>query len=320
MKRWLLRITATALLLLFLAGVSGVGLLHYLTRRTPGTFFDSGGARIHYTDEGAGEPVLLIHGMGAQADLNWRAPGIINLLKQDFRVVAFDLRGHGFSQKSHEPSFYGMNMVEDIARLMDHLGIPKAHLAGYSLGGFILLKMAATHPERVQSAAICAAGWVDPASVKDRGDILSPYRPPPPMKQAGLRPRPAFAAVLPFPNPVDGTVNWVRDYVGRRFGDKNAFKACKKQYMDLIVTREDLARLSVPMICFMGTNDGLRPYGEALRDAKPEARYVSLPGAGHISTATNADFKQGLVAFFKAHPMSAPATVAGTVEQTAQGG
>lgn len=320
MKRWLLRITAGTLLLLVAAGAGSFGLLHYLTRRTPGQFFDSNGARIHYTDEGQGEAVVLIHGMAAQADINWRAPGIIDLLKRDFRVVAFDLRGHGFSEKSYDPKFYGMNMVEDIARLMDHLGIAKAHMAGYSLGGFLLLKMAATHPQRVQSAAICAAGWVDPASVKDRGDILSPYRPPPPMKQAGMRARPAFAAVLPFPNPIDGTVAWVRDYVGRRIGDKDAFRACKKQYMDLIVTREDLARLSVPMICFMGTNDGLRPYGEALRDAKPEAQYVSLAGAGHISTATNGEFKRGLVAFFKAHPMQAPATVAATRDGASQGG
>ena len=121
-------------------------------------YFDSNGVRIHYTDEGTGEPVLLIHGFTADIVLQWDLPGIRQALARDFRVIAFDNRGHGKSDKPHDAAKYGTEMVEDAVRLLDHLKIQKAHVVGYSMGGLITLKLAVMHPERLLSATLGGAG------------------------------------------------------------------------------------------------------------------------------------------------------------------
>jgi len=105
-----------------------------------GHYFDSAGVRIHYTDEGWGTPVLLVHGFGMVANVEWRMPGLIGALSKEYRVIALDARGHGRSGKPYNPNQYGIQMVEDLVRLMDHLKIEKAHVVGYSMGGFITSK------------------------------------------------------------------------------------------------------------------------------------------------------------------------------------
>ncbi|MFO0947322.1 MAG: alpha/beta hydrolase [Planctomycetota bacterium] len=121
--------------------------------------FDSAGTKIHYTVEGTGEPVLLIHGYHANGNLNWRVPGVNRLLSPDYQVIAMDARGHGSSDKPTTVEAYGDNMVEDAVRLLDHLKIDRAHVVGYSMGGMITMKLTALHPERVKSAVIGGMGW-----------------------------------------------------------------------------------------------------------------------------------------------------------------
>lgn len=73
-----------------------------------------------------------------------------------------DVRGHGLSGKPHDTAQYGVEMVEDVRRLLDHLKIEKAHLVGYSMGGFIVYKFMALHPERLITAMPCGAAWMEP--------------------------------------------------------------------------------------------------------------------------------------------------------------
>ena len=101
-------------------------------------FFDSAGVRIRYVSAGQGEPIILIHGWAADAEM-WDS--LMQDLSRDYRVIAFDCRGHGRSDKPTDPKQYGMEMVNDVVRLMDHLGFSKAHIVGYSMGGSIALKM-----------------------------------------------------------------------------------------------------------------------------------------------------------------------------------
>jgi pimeloyl-ACP methyl ester carboxylesterase len=122
--------------------------------------FDSGGVKIHYAVQGKGEPVILIHGLLANARLNWEWPGIISELAKDHRVVALDCRGHGLSDKPTGSGQYGVKMVEDVVRLMDHLDIKKADIVGYSMGGAITMKLMVLHPERVRSAVVGGMGWM----------------------------------------------------------------------------------------------------------------------------------------------------------------
>src|SRR5205085_8631920 len=84
-------------------------------------FFDSKGVKIRYVDVGRGEPVVLIHGFSSSLDANWGTLGTIGKLSKEFRVIAFDVRGHGKSDKPHDAGSYGLAVVEDITNLLDHL-------------------------------------------------------------------------------------------------------------------------------------------------------------------------------------------------------
>ena len=126
--------------------------------------FDSSGVRIHYVEEGAGEPVILIHGLYASAQMNWGAPGVIADLARHYHVIALDCRGHGQSDKPTGEGNYGVKMVDDVIRLMDHLHLSSANVIGYSMGGMITLKLAVTHPERVRSAILGGMGWMQEGS------------------------------------------------------------------------------------------------------------------------------------------------------------
>jgi pimeloyl-ACP methyl ester carboxylesterase len=114
-------------------------------------FFVSNGVSLRYVIEGQGAPVVLIHGLTLDVESQWNEAGIMKALAKGYQVVAFDCRGHGKSDKPHEAAAYGMEMVEDVRRLLDELHITKAHLVGYSLGGSVALKFLATHPERCLS-------------------------------------------------------------------------------------------------------------------------------------------------------------------------
>jgi len=112
------------------------------------TTFTSAGVPIHYLESGSGPPVILIHGWSADLHM-W--DDIRARLAAKYEVVALDCRGHGRSGKPHEPSAYGIEMVNDVVRLLDHLAIKQANVVGYSMGGSIALKMLETHPERLLS-------------------------------------------------------------------------------------------------------------------------------------------------------------------------
>ncbi|MBO0798693.1 MAG: alpha/beta hydrolase [Blastocatellia bacterium] len=122
--------------------------------------FDAGGVKLHYIVEGEGEPVVLIHGLYASARVNWQMPGIVSLLAKKYQVIALDMPGHGESDKPVDEEAYGLEMVEDVALLLDHLKIQKAHIVGYSMGGMIAVKFMTLHQERVLSAVVGGMGWL----------------------------------------------------------------------------------------------------------------------------------------------------------------
>jgi pimeloyl-ACP methyl ester carboxylesterase len=119
--------------------------------------FDSAGCasvRIHYTVSGEGEPVILVHGLYSSARMNWDLPGTTKELAVHYEVIAPDMRGHGESDMPVGEGTYGTQMVEDVVRLMDHLGVEKARVAGYSMGGIIVTNLLVMYPDRVETG-----GW-----------------------------------------------------------------------------------------------------------------------------------------------------------------
>jgi pimeloyl-ACP methyl ester carboxylesterase len=120
-------------------------------------FFDSAGVRLRYLEVGKGDPVILLHDIGGDSDAQWRDTGVMRLVADNARAIALDARGHGKSARPADPARYGAEMAEDVVRLMDHLGIAKAHVVGYGMGAQVAAKLAATHPQRLQTLVLAGA-------------------------------------------------------------------------------------------------------------------------------------------------------------------
>lgn len=274
----------------FIFCVIVVGLaLFLLFDRSDGKYFESNGVSLFYTVEGEGCPVILIHGLAANADLNWRRPGIVRMLAQEFKVITFDLRGHGLSGKPDNPKEYGIQMVEDILRLMDHLGIPKAHVVGYSLGGFLAHKAVILHPDRFISASLCAAGWKDPV---DPDPLPNPYRPPetPHVRKA--------AVYFGFTNTL---FHRLRSYIGDLLIDSRSRKYLKSSFSELAISRDEVQGCPVPLLCIIGSNDGFLPLAYDLANIDNDVIFVEIPQATHFSTLFHPVFKRELVTFLRRH-------------------
>ncbi|MBI5459229.1 alpha/beta hydrolase [Methanobacterium sp.] len=108
---------------------------------------------LNYLEFGVGNPVVLIHGMGSDHTV-WE--GLIPLLKEDYRVIAVDLCGHGLSSKNPGP--YSIKLfAEDIYLFLESLNIDQAHFMGHSMGGVILQELAVKHPERFKSLTLISS-------------------------------------------------------------------------------------------------------------------------------------------------------------------
>src|SRR5882762_8717655 len=101
--------------------------------------FRHGDVDLAFLDEGEGEPIVLVHGFASNAAVNWVHPGwVATLTKAGRRAIALDNRGHGASAKLYDPAAYhSAIMAEDVRGLLDHLGIPRADVMGYSMGARI---------------------------------------------------------------------------------------------------------------------------------------------------------------------------------------
>jgi pimeloyl-ACP methyl ester carboxylesterase len=122
--------------------------------------FDAKGVKISYSVQGEGEAVILIHGLFGSSVLEWAFPRTTDLLAEKYQVITLDLPGHGFSDKPTTEKAYGLELVKDVLRLMDHLKIDKAHIVGNCLGSIIAAKLMARHPDRVLSGTLAGMGWL----------------------------------------------------------------------------------------------------------------------------------------------------------------
>src|SRR5688572_14555099 len=123
----------------------------------PDRFFDSNGVQIRYVQQGAGAPVVLLHGYTGTLDRHFVANGVFAAIAKDHRAIAMDLRAHGKSGKPHDPKTYGDELAKDVVRLLDHLKIQRAHIVGYSLGAILAGRLIVTDPERLASVAFIGA-------------------------------------------------------------------------------------------------------------------------------------------------------------------
>ena len=266
-----------------------------------GHHFDSEGVRIHYVEKGRGTPVLLVHGFASSAHLEWQMRGLVRELSREYRVIALDNRGHGRSEKPHDPEAYGVRMVEDLVRLMDHLGIDRVHVVGYSMGGFITLKLVAMHPERLLSAIPCGAGWeqLTPenlafgeavARALETGEGVGPLT-----ARLGVRDKPLWL-------PERLAIRLGMEY----FNDPLALAAVMRQFHALAVSEEELRANSVPVLTLMGGKDGLRPSAEDLSERMANHTLRILEGKDHFNTPSAREFLQEVRQFLAMHTPEHP--------------
>lgn len=126
---------------------------------TEGYFTVEDGTKLHYAEMGEGPPVILIHGAGGSAVGNWFINGIAPALAPTNRVIGIDMRGHGLSEAG--PKGGRRHMAADVIAFMDAQGIQKAHIGGYSMGGFVTSGILAAAPERFITASFGGSGLVE---------------------------------------------------------------------------------------------------------------------------------------------------------------
>lgn len=112
---------------------------------------------IHYSVEGSGPPVILLHGLLSNAK-SWKRWGFVDALADRYRVACVDSLGHGLSDKPSDATIYGLEgRARDVVAVMDDLGVEKAHVMGYSMGGWLSVGVAKYHPDRLSSLIV--GGW-----------------------------------------------------------------------------------------------------------------------------------------------------------------
>lgn len=118
------------------------------------------GTVIHYQDEGQGIPVVFVHGFAADTSITWGRPGILDAVAaKGYRVLSMDLRGHGRSSPGRNPALYTMErVVGDLVVLLDHAGLQRAHLVGYSLGSRVAMELSCRRPPRAASVVLAGIG------------------------------------------------------------------------------------------------------------------------------------------------------------------
>jgi pimeloyl-ACP methyl ester carboxylesterase len=259
-------------------------------------FFDSNGVKIHYVVKGQGEPVLLIHGFAANIQFQWVLPGILNALAKDYQVIALDCRGHGLSGKPHDPNMYGMEVVEDVLRLLDHLKIQKAHVVGYSMGAFIALKLITVHPERFLSATLGGGGWAKKLEMKFRDDLAESL-------EQGKGIGPLLVRLNPpgRPKPTEEQIKTVSKLIAAVNDIKALVAITRGVNVVFTVSEEELKRCKVPTLALIGEIDPLKEGVDDLKGLLGGLVVVVIPGADHMNAFWRPLFLQGLKHFLAKH-------------------
>jgi pimeloyl-ACP methyl ester carboxylesterase len=260
--------------------------------------FDSNGVEIRYTVQGEGEPVILVHGFTASVETNWGQPGIIADLAKDFRVIAIDARGHGKSGKPHDPAAYGANMMEDVIRLMDHLGILKAHIAGYSMGGGITLQAVATYPDRFYSAILGGMGWMPPGGpMEGMMNVLAESL------EQGKGLGPLVNALNPAGRPAP-TAEQIAAVDERMLAtnDPLALAAViRGNKFNKQITADRLKANDVPMLAVIGEIDPIKAAVDSMKNVETDLEVVVLPGKDHLTAVADPQLAATMHEFLLKH-------------------
>lgn len=245
--------------------------------------FHHDNVEIAYLDEGEGEPIVLIHGFASNAAVNWVQPGWLATLKGR-RVIALDNRGHGASTKLYDPAAYhSAAMASDVAALLDHLGLGRADVMGYSMGARIAAFLALRNPQRVRSAVFGGLGshLIDGIGV--------------PQGVAEALEAPSAAMVS------DPKTRVFRVFAEQTKSDLRALAACLRGSRQQL-TREEIATIRIPVLVALGALDVVAGSATELVDLLPAGEALEIPGRDHMTAVGDKVFKQGVLRFLDRRP------------------
>ena len=263
--------------------------------------FDSAGVRIRAVEEGSGEPVILVHGYTVDLEEQFVATGIFPALATRYRAIAFDARGHGRSGKPHDRAAYGPEMGLDVVRLMDHLGLRRAHVVGYSMGAHVVAQLVTLHPERFATLTLGGASgrrnWT--AEDQRRVDVESAEMDEGMLRSQILR---LWSRDQPPPSEEEIRRRSAEAMAGK---DPRALAAVRRSNPDQVVTEAQMRAVTVPTLGIVGTADPYLREFEALKAAMPQLQLVTIPGASHGTAPGRPEFVRALMDFLAAHPIPA---------------
>jgi pimeloyl-ACP methyl ester carboxylesterase len=221
------------------------------------------GVRIHYETIGKERPVILHHGtVGSGPD--WADLGYVEAMKKDYQLILLDARGHGSSDKPHDPTAYNLSLrVSDVVSVLDDLNLPKADFFGYSLGGWIGFGLAKHAPGRINSFIIGAA--------HPYAENMQAFRDLIPSSGE------AFAAVI---DQVFG--NTLKPGMRERLLN-NDLEALRTLTQDRMSIADVLPLMRIPCLLFVGELDPRLAQVKECASALPNATLFTLPGCNHIA-------------------------------------
>lgn len=253
------------------------------------------GASLHVETYGTGgEPVLLLHGALSDNMQNWRM--VHEPLAKKHRVIGLDLRGHGGSDNP-SGEFTLELLRDDVLGVLDALELPRVHVLGCSLGGYVAMALRSKQPERVGTLALAGSkvGW-DRATATKRADYFQP--------EEILKEHPLWAPHMAKAH-------------GRFYGPEH-WKTLVGQVRALLQTLPDQPAVSVaaleadagirPLYYCVGDRDDLVPLDEipVVRQARPDAAIMVVPRAGHLFRDYNQElFLAGYMDFLRRNKLQA---------------
>jgi pimeloyl-ACP methyl ester carboxylesterase len=243
--------------------------------------FDSDGVRLHYALAGPddGPPIVLVHGFCSDYELNWVGTRWQETLTRAGRLVlGLDCRGHGRSQKPHDPVAYTRRtMADDVARLLDHLDLAEADYLGYSMGARIGLEVAIAHADRVRRAVLGGLGQWDGGG---RSELIA------------RRMRGDKSVTDPIAD------MFYHFAAARSINDLEALACCILAPQQP-PTSADLAGITVPVAIMVGDQDPIARGSAELARKVPGARYVPITGRNHMNAVPARQFKDATLEFLE---------------------
>jgi pimeloyl-ACP methyl ester carboxylesterase len=248
--------------------------------------FNHDGVEIAFFDEGEGEPIMLVHGFASNKEVNWVAPGWVTVLtRAGRRVIALDNRGHGASTKLYDPAAYhSAIMADDVRALIDHLGLPRADVLGYSMGARNTVFLAMASPKHLRSGILGGIGINLVGGVGLQPDIIV---------QA--------LEALSLKDVTDPTGYLFRAFAQQTRSDLRALAACLRGSRQPL-ERDALGRITVPLLVAAGTKDIVAGSPKEFAALVPGAQALDIPGRDHMLAVGDKVFKAGVVKFLAERP------------------